>query len=407
MYANDSSSSGSARRWSGGACRARWAAPTRICSCAPTPRASTRSRPSSTWPRAARAWPHATSSRSASRAPSASAAHGGSAMRRSSTSRRSSPHGTPKPPCSSSTCGRARRAPPPGPPGRRRPRSGARLRAPPRPRAQVPRVLAREQAEARVAARVRPEALAPDPRRADERPRPAASAGVLQARPRRAIARRDGVRLVARPLGGRTHLRPRRDRARRPPRNRRQARQPQGAPRASDPCRIRGRTAGRAATRPCRPRRTRRGRTSCHRYVPRRFRSAAPRARGLARRRVREPRADPRRGLPRLLLRSEGVTLLRLALRSHRSGGIAAAAIGAFAGLLNSLAYAQAAGASHAERVTFAHSMELLGAQLTYLLPRPLQLDTMGGYLTWRDFSTVGLVYAVWAMLAATGAGRG
>ncbi len=101
------------------------------------------------------------------------------------------------------------------------------------------------------------------------------------------------------------------------------------------------------------------------------------------------------------------MTLLRLALRSHRSGGIATAAIGAFAGLLNSLAYAQVAGASHAERVTFAHSMELLGAQLTYLLPRPLQLDTMGGYLTWRDFSTVGLVYAVWAMLAATGAGRG
>ena len=101
------------------------------------------------------------------------------------------------------------------------------------------------------------------------------------------------------------------------------------------------------------------------------------------------------------------MTLFRLALHSHRTGGIAAAAIGAFAGLLNSLAYVQVAGATHAERVVFAHSMELLGAQLTYLLPRPIQLDTMGGYLTWRDFSTVGLVYAVWAMLAATGAGRG
>ena len=101
------------------------------------------------------------------------------------------------------------------------------------------------------------------------------------------------------------------------------------------------------------------------------------------------------------------MTLFRLALRSHRTGGIATAAIGAFSGLLNSLAYAQIAGPTHVERVSFAHSMELLGAQLTYLLPRPLQLDTMGGYLTWRDFSTVGLVYAVWAMLAATGAGRG
>jgi ABC-2 type transport system permease protein len=101
------------------------------------------------------------------------------------------------------------------------------------------------------------------------------------------------------------------------------------------------------------------------------------------------------------------VTLFRLALRSHRTGAIATAAIGGFAGLLNTFAYAQVAGVTHAERVTFAHSMELLGAQLTYLLPRPLQLDTMGGYVTWRDVSTVGLVYAVWAMLAGTGAGRG
>ena len=51
--------------------------------------------------------------------------------------------------------------------------------------------------------------------------------------------------------------------------------------------------------------------------------------------------------------------------------------------------------------------MEILGRQLSYLLPRPVQLDTMGGYLVWRDFSTVAIVYAVWAMLAATGAGRG
>jgi ABC-2 type transport system permease protein len=101
------------------------------------------------------------------------------------------------------------------------------------------------------------------------------------------------------------------------------------------------------------------------------------------------------------------VTLVRLALRSHRTGAIATAAIGALGGLLNSVAYVQVAGATPAERAVFAHSMELVGQQLSYLLPRPVQLDTMGGYLTWRDFSTVGIIYAVWAMLAATGAGRG
>jgi len=101
------------------------------------------------------------------------------------------------------------------------------------------------------------------------------------------------------------------------------------------------------------------------------------------------------------------MTLFRLALRSHRTGVIATAAIGGFTGVVNAVAYVSVAGATHAERLVFAHSMEILGQQLSYLLPRPVQLDTMGGYLTWRALSAVAIVYAVWALLAATGAGRG
>jgi ABC-2 type transport system permease protein len=101
------------------------------------------------------------------------------------------------------------------------------------------------------------------------------------------------------------------------------------------------------------------------------------------------------------------VTLFQLALRSHRTGAIATAAIGAFAGILNAVAYVQIAGPNPADRAAFARSMELVGRQLSYLLPQPVQLDTMGGYLTWRDLSAVAIVYPVWAMLAATGAGRG
>jgi len=101
------------------------------------------------------------------------------------------------------------------------------------------------------------------------------------------------------------------------------------------------------------------------------------------------------------------VTLFRLALRSHRTGAIATAAIGALAGILNAVAYVQIAGANPADRAAFAHSMELMGRQLSYLLPQPVQLDTMGGYLAWRDLSVIAIVYPVWALLAATGAGRG
>lgn len=101
------------------------------------------------------------------------------------------------------------------------------------------------------------------------------------------------------------------------------------------------------------------------------------------------------------------MTLLRIALRSHRTGAIAMALIGAAAGILNGVGYVQLVGDTPAARLQFAQQMEVLGRQLTYLLPAPVQLETLGGYLTWRAFGTVTLVFCVWAMLAGTGAARG
>jgi putative exporter of polyketide antibiotics len=76
-------------------------------------------------------------------------------------------------------------------------------------------------------------------------------------------------------------------------------------------------------------------------------------------------------------------------------------------GFINAVGFAQIAGDNPAERAVFAQQMELLARQLTYLLPAPAQLDTMAGYLTWRWFGSAVLVYAFWALLAGTGAGRG
>ena len=101
------------------------------------------------------------------------------------------------------------------------------------------------------------------------------------------------------------------------------------------------------------------------------------------------------------------MSLFLLALRSHRTGAIVMAAISGLAGLLNGVGFIQLAGTSPAERHAFAAQMEVLGRQLSYLLPAPIQLDTVGGYLTWRSFSTVAFVYAIWALLAGTGAARG
>ena len=101
------------------------------------------------------------------------------------------------------------------------------------------------------------------------------------------------------------------------------------------------------------------------------------------------------------------MTLLRLALRSHRTGLFMSAVVGAAGGLLNAVAFSQIAGDNPAARAVFAQQMELVARQLTYLLPAPAQLDTMAGYLTWRWFGSAVLVYAFWALLAGTGAGRG
>src|SRR5438093_161418 len=76
-------------------------------------------------------------------------------------------------------------------------------------------------------------------------------------------------------------------------------------------------------------------------------------------------------------------------------------------GLINAVGFAQIAGDTPAARAVFAQQMELLARQLTYLLPAPAQLDTMAGYLTWRWFGSAVLIYAFWALLAGTGAGRG
>ncbi len=76
-------------------------------------------------------------------------------------------------------------------------------------------------------------------------------------------------------------------------------------------------------------------------------------------------------------------------------------------GLLNAVGFAQIAGDTPAARTVFAQQMELLARQLTYLLPAPAQLDTMAGYLTWRWFGSAVLIYAFWALLAGSGAGRG
>jgi ABC-2 type transport system permease protein len=101
------------------------------------------------------------------------------------------------------------------------------------------------------------------------------------------------------------------------------------------------------------------------------------------------------------------MTLLRIALKQQRTGLIAMTLLGVVTGAINAVAFVQIAGASPVERLAFARSMEILGAQLTYMLPVPEHLDTVAGYLQWRAFGSLVLILGIWAVISSTGSGRG
>lgn len=101
------------------------------------------------------------------------------------------------------------------------------------------------------------------------------------------------------------------------------------------------------------------------------------------------------------------MTLFRIGLKQQRTGLVAMTAMGVTAGVLNALGFIQVAGTSQAERLAFAQSMEILGTQLSYMLPLPDRLDTLAGYLQWRAFGFIVLILGMWAVISSTGSGRG
>src|SRR5207302_10537545 len=88
-------------------------------------------------------------------------------------------------------------------------------------------------------------------------------------------------------------------------------------------------------------------------------------------------------------------------------GAIATAALGTVGAIAQPLAFATLAGNTPAERAVFGQQMELLALQLTYLLPLPHGLGTMAGWIEWRALGFLEVVVGFWAVMAASGAGRG
>ncbi|MBV8083363.1 MAG: hypothetical protein JO247_00970, partial [Chloroflexi bacterium] len=98
---------------------------------------------------------------------------------------------------------------------------------------------------------------------------------------------------------------------------------------------------------------------------------------------------------------------VRLLARSHRVGLIAMSYFGIVYALVNSAGYPYVAGKTAAAQAAFGAQMQALAAQIVWLLPAPIQPGTLAGYVQWRAYGFLALVFPVWALLSAAGAVRG
>jgi ABC-2 type transport system permease protein len=96
----------------------------------------------------------------------------------------------------------------------------------------------------------------------------------------------------------------------------------------------------------------------------------------------------------------------KLLLRLHRIGLIAMVYFGIFYVLVNSAAFPLIAGKTRAAQEAFGHSVAVLGAQFSCLLPVPVRPDTSAGYLQWRGYGFFAILFAAWSLFSACGAVR-
>jgi ABC-2 type transport system permease protein len=95
------------------------------------------------------------------------------------------------------------------------------------------------------------------------------------------------------------------------------------------------------------------------------------------------------------------------ALRLGRWGIAGFAALAFVSTLIQALGFYQVAGHTAAERAAFGQSMSVLASRFTVILPPPIRPDTVGGYVEYRSYGGLALLFAVWALASASGAARG
>jgi ABC-2 type transport system permease protein len=96
-----------------------------------------------------------------------------------------------------------------------------------------------------------------------------------------------------------------------------------------------------------------------------------------------------------------------LALRLGRWGIIGFGLVAFANTLLQSAGFYQVAGHTEAERRAFGRSMSILAEQFTVIIPPPMSPNTVGGYVQWRAFGFLAILFAIWGLASASSAARG
>jgi ABC-2 type transport system permease protein len=99
--------------------------------------------------------------------------------------------------------------------------------------------------------------------------------------------------------------------------------------------------------------------------------------------------------------------MFRLSSRLQRVGLIGMTGFGVFYGLIQAAAYNSIAGSTAASRAAFGHEMETAGRQFSLFLPLPHGVETIAGYIQWRVYGALPLLFGFWALMSAAGATRG
>jgi len=99
--------------------------------------------------------------------------------------------------------------------------------------------------------------------------------------------------------------------------------------------------------------------------------------------------------------------VFRLTWRLQRNGLIGMSAFGIFYGIFQSAAYTSAGGTTAASRRVFGQATETFGRQYSLFLPLPHGVDTVAGFIQWRVYGALPILFGFWALLSAAGATRG